>query len=113
MGGHISAYMDEMKEDDEEMYKVHFKGYLDLGLDYDDLEDMYEKAFGLIREDPSPSKGYTFEESDDTEPVEPSAFSFSKTGKEIKKTAKKTYADRRADADAKKARLQAEDEDED
>ena len=28
------------------MYKVHFKGYLDLGLDYDDLEDMYEKAFG-------------------------------------------------------------------
>ena len=83
---------------------------MDLGIDYDDLEDMYEKAFGLIREDPTPGKGYTFEESDDTEPAEPTAFKYSKTGKEYKRTAKKTYAARRADANAKKAALQADED---
>ncbi len=106
MGGHISAYMDDMEEDDEENYAKFFKGYLDQDLDSGDIEGMYEGAHSAIRENPEAVKGFTFDDEG-----EASAFSFSKTGKEIKKTPKKTYAQRRADADAKKKALQEADED--
>lgn len=105
MGAHITAYMEEMEEDDEENYQKFFKGYLDNDLDGGDIEAMYEAAHTAIREDPEPKKGYTFEGDSD----EPTAFVFQKTGKEIKKTAKKTYEQRRADADAKKKALQEAD----
>ncbi len=53
MGEHVADYMREMQEDDEEMYKKHFKEYLDADLEADDLEEMYEKVHSSIREDPS------------------------------------------------------------
>jgi large subunit ribosomal protein L5e len=101
-GGHIAQYMEMMEEDDEENYQKYFKGYNDLELDSSDLEKLYEDVFAAIREDPEAKKGYTFGE-DGTQ----SAFSFSKTGKEIPKTKKTTYAARKAKIAEKKAALVA------
>jgi len=96
MGEHVADYMREMEEDDEENYKKHFKLYLDEDLDADGLEDLYEKVHQSIREDP---------EREAVEKYVPT--------KEGKKTVKKSAAQRKADAAAKKASFQnAGDEDE-
>jgi large subunit ribosomal protein L5e len=104
MGGHIAAYMEDMEEDDEDMFKVHFKGYISNEMDGGDLEAIYEAAHEAIREAPEAVKGYTFDDEGNA-----TAFQFKKTGKEQKKMPKMTFAVRRANADAKKAALQAAD----
>lgn len=102
-GGHVGEYMEMMEEDDEENYKKVFAGYLDEDLGCDDLEGLYEGVHAAIREDPSRKKGFTFDSKGNQ-----SAFEYKKTGKEIKKISKKSYADRRAASNAKKAALNAD-----
>lgn len=94
MGEHVADYMREMEEDDEENYNKHFKSYIDQDLSADDLEELYEKVHASIREDPAKEdKG-----------------AFGAIDKSFKKPVKKTYAQRKADAAAKKAALQAAEE---
>ncbi|AET41602.1 60S ribosomal protein uL18 Ecym_8324 [Eremothecium cymbalariae DBVPG len=52
-GGHVSAYMEELADDDEERYKQLFKGYLEDDIDADAVEDIYAEAHAAIREDPT------------------------------------------------------------
>jgi len=102
-GGHVGEYMEMMEEDDEENYKKVFAAYLDEDLGCDDLEGLYEGVHAAIREDPSRKKGYTFDDEGNQ-----SSFTYTKSGKEIKKIAKKTYEVRKADAAAKKEALNEE-----
>lgn len=96
MGEHVADYMREMEEDDEENYQKHFASYLALDLEADDLEELYEKVHASIREDPTPEEKEAFTAID----------------KSFKRPVKKTYEERKADAAAKKAQLQAADADE-
>lgn len=91
MGEHVAEYMREMEEDDEEMYQKHFSEYIKAEIDADDLEDLYEKVFSAIREDPAREEKPKFTDFD----------------KKYKKPAKASAADRKAKAAAKKAELQA------
>ncbi|XP_070531626.1 large ribosomal subunit protein uL18-like [Ptychodera flava] len=52
-GGHVSNYMKELQDDDEEAYKKQFSQYIKLGIGPDDLEEVYKKAHAAIREDPT------------------------------------------------------------
>mmetsp|Transcript_21619 Transcript_21619/g.43852 ORF Transcript_21619/g.43852 Transcript_21619/m.43852 type:complete len:306 (+) Transcript_21619:32-949(+) len=97
MGVHVADYMREMEEDDEENYQKHFANYLAIETEADDIEELYEKVHASIREDPT------------RDPVE----KFTAIDKSFKKPTKKTYEQRRADASAKKAALNADDSDED
>jgi len=106
-GGHVGQFMEMMAEDDEENFKKVFKSYIDLELGAEDLEGLYESVHAAIREDPSPKKGLTFSEDG-----EQSFCTFKKTGKEWRKTPKKSHADRRASIQTKKAALAADDDDE-
>lgn len=89
MGEHVADYMREMQEDDEEQYKVHFAKWIEAGHEPDDLEELYEEVHSAIRENPARTEIAKFTGFD----------------KSFKKAVKKTYAQRRADADAKKAAL--------
>jgi len=99
MGEHVADYMREMEEDDEENYAKHFSKYIEAGIEADDIEEVFEKVHASIREDPS---------RDEKTP-------FTNIDKSFKRPTKKTFADRKADAAAKKAtfRSAAEEEDED
>jgi large subunit ribosomal protein L5e len=97
MGEHIADYMREMEEDDEENFKRHFSKYLDADVDADGLEELYEKVHASIREDPSRDSGKKFTDID----------------KSFRRPQKKSYEQRKADSNAKKAQLgggDAEDE---
>ena len=83
--------------------KKVFAAYLDEDLGADDLEGLYEGVHSAIREDPSRKKGFTFDGDG-----KQTAFTFTKTGKEIKNVAKLTYEQRRAASNAKKAALNEE-----
>ena len=89
MGEHVSDYMREMEEDDEENYQKHFSAYLAADLDADDLEELYEKVHAAIRDDPSPSEKKAFSGGDN----------------KFKKGVKKSYEERKADSSAKKAAI--------
>lgn len=52
-GGHVSQYMEELADDDEERFSELFKGYLADDIDADSVEDIYSSAHEAIREDPS------------------------------------------------------------
>lgn len=52
-GGHISEYMEELQEDDDEAFKRQFARYLSNGVSADDVEDMYKDAHAAIRADPA------------------------------------------------------------
>jgi large subunit ribosomal protein L5e len=52
-GGHITEYMQELEDDDEEAYKRQFARYIEKGIDADSLEDLYTEAHNKIKEDPS------------------------------------------------------------
>lgn len=101
MGEHIADYMREMEEDDEENFKRHFSRYLEDGIAADEMEELYEKVHASIREDPARVSGEKFTAID----------------KSFRKTQKKTYEQRKADSNAKKAQLgggaDEDDEDED
>jgi large subunit ribosomal protein L5e len=51
-GSHISAYMNELKDEDEEHYKTHFSRYIKHGIKPDDLEALYTKVHAAIRKNP-------------------------------------------------------------
>jgi len=96
MGEHVADYMREMEEDDEENFKRHFSKYLEDKVSADDLEELYEKVHASIREDPSR--------------VSPEKFTA--IDKSFRKPIKKTYEQRKADSNAKKALLGGGDEEE-
>ena len=82
--------MREMEEDDEENYQKHFAKYLDIDVEADDLEDLYSKVHQSIRADPTP---------EEKKPFTPD--------KSYKKGIKKSYEQRKADAQAKKDEIRA------
>jgi len=96
MGEHIADYMREMEEDDEENYNKHFAKFIEADISADDLEELYEKVHASIREDPT------------RDAVE----KFTAIDKSFKKQGKKSYEDRKADSQAKKASFKAADEEE-
>jgi len=52
-GGHIAEYMNNLKENDAEVYKKQFKRYIDAGVDGDSLEKLYTSAHAAIRANPA------------------------------------------------------------
>ncbi|AQZ15062.1 RPL5 (YPL131W) [Zygosaccharomyces parabailii] len=52
-GGHVSQYMEELADDDEERFQELFKGYLADDIDAESIEDIYQKAHEGIRADPT------------------------------------------------------------
>lgn len=51
-GGHVSEYMEELADDDEEKFKQIFAGYIADDIEADDVEEVYIKAHAAIRADP-------------------------------------------------------------
>jgi len=51
-GGHVANYMSHLQEEDAELYKKQFKGYVDAGIEPETVEKMYKKAHAAIRKDP-------------------------------------------------------------
>ncbi|OMJ27444.1 60S ribosomal protein L5 [Smittium culicis] len=51
-GGHVSEYMSQLEEEDEEKYKSHFSRFIAAGIDADSVEDMYKNAHAAIRANP-------------------------------------------------------------
>jgi large subunit ribosomal protein L5e len=51
-GQHVADYMRHLKDDDEDVYKKQFSGFLKDGLEADTLEQMYKKAHAAIRANP-------------------------------------------------------------
>ena len=54
MGTHISKYMKDLMEEDEDSYKRQFSRFIKLGITGDEIEEIYKKAHAAIRADPSP-----------------------------------------------------------
>jgi len=60
-GGHVSAYMAELQEEDPEGYKKQFSQYVAARIDADSMEDMYQAAHKKIRANPArPAKKTAF-----------------------------------------------------
>lgn len=55
LGTHVSEYMEMLKEEDPERYKVAFSKFIEGDLE-EDLEDAYKECHEKIREDPSYTK---------------------------------------------------------
>lgn len=51
-GGHIAEFMESLEEEDDERFKKHFSSYLSDDIGSEDIEEIYEKAYEAIREDP-------------------------------------------------------------
>jgi large subunit ribosomal protein L5e len=54
--GHVGEYMEQMEEDDEEMYKTHFARYLEEDVTAENMEDTWKAVYEKIREDPEHKK---------------------------------------------------------
>jgi len=54
--GHIGEYMEQMEEDDEEMYKTHFARYLEAGVTNENMEETWQAVYDKIRADPAHKK---------------------------------------------------------
>jgi len=52
LGGHVSTYMESLKEEEPEEYAETFKKYIAEGIDADGLEDMYLGVHKAIRANP-------------------------------------------------------------
>jgi large subunit ribosomal protein L5e len=48
-GGHVSEYMESMKEEDAQQYEKMYSGYIAAEVEPDDMEEMYQKAHEKIR----------------------------------------------------------------
>jgi large subunit ribosomal protein L5e len=94
-GEHVNGYMEEMQEEDPELYKVFFAKYIECGHEPGSLEELYEGVHAAIREDPSAAAKKAY-----------------KSDKKYKRAGKKTLAQRKIDSSAKKAALNGEDESE-
>merc|ERR1711957_831681 len=96
-GGHVGEYMEYLEEEDNTKYQQQFAAYLAEDIEADGLEELYEGVHEKIREDPSPLEKKEYKIPDG-----------------FKRKAKKTQAQRKADVqakkDAKKAELEAEEE---
>lgn len=51
-GGHVAEFMEALEEEDDERFKKHFSSYLEDDIGSEDMEELYEKAYEAIREDP-------------------------------------------------------------
>jgi len=58
-GGHIAEYMEELQEEDPELFEKQFASYSAEGVAGGDLEEMYEGVHEAIREHPLPKKTNT------------------------------------------------------
>lgn len=98
MGGHVGEYMEYLDEEDNAKYQEHFAAYIENEMEADGLEELYESVHEKIREDPSPSEKNAFEPD-----------------KSFKRKSKLTLDERKARVEvkkeAKKAKLEADDED--
>jgi large subunit ribosomal protein L5e len=96
-GGHVGEYMEYLEEEDNQKYQEHFAKYIENDVEADGLEELYEKVHEKIREDPSPSEKKDFSPD-----------------KSFKRKPKLTYDERKAAVqakkDAKKAELEADDD---
>ncbi|KAI9329988.1 hypothetical protein BDR26DRAFT_912622 [Obelidium mucronatum] len=64
LGGHVSDYMAELEEDDEDSYKRQFSQYIAKEISPDDFEELYEKAHEAIRENPERiAKAHSYDEA--------------------------------------------------
>lgn len=52
-GGHVSDYMKQLQEEDDDKYKRQFGKYIAAGITADNLEEIYKNAHSKIRADPS------------------------------------------------------------
>jgi len=55
--GHVSEYMKQLQEDDEEKYSKQFKRYVAAGINADKLEGVYVAAHKAIRANPTKARG--------------------------------------------------------
>jgi len=55
-GGHVSDYMENLEEEDDEKFKKVFSRYLADGVEPGDLTELYAEAHKAIRENPKPEK---------------------------------------------------------
>lgn len=98
-GGHVGEYMEYLEEEDNQKYQEHFASFIANDVEADGLEELYEAVHAAIREDPSPAAKKDFSPD-----------------KQYKRKAKLTHDERKANVqakkDAKKAELEAEDDDE-
>jgi len=95
-GGHVSAYMKQLQEDDEEAYNKQFKRYVDAGISHGDLEGLYTKAHAAIRKEPTKPRG----------PLELGAFKTRKAAKpKDEKFPKKYYQQQKKSLKQRKARV--------
>jgi len=56
-GEHVSDYMKQLKEDDEESYNRQFKRFIEANIAPESLPSIYKKAHELIRADPNKKRG--------------------------------------------------------
>lgn len=52
-GVHVQEWMDNLKEEDPERYKVAFSKFIEADVEPDSLEEMYKECHGKIRADPT------------------------------------------------------------
>jgi len=52
LGGHVSSYMESLKEEEPEEYEEKFKKYIQKGVDAEGMEDMYLNVHKAIRANP-------------------------------------------------------------
>ncbi|KAF8014047.1 hypothetical protein BT93_H0013 [Corymbia citriodora subsp. variegata] len=78
-GGHVSAYMSSLIEDEPEKYQSHFSEYIKKGVEPDDFEALYKKVHAAIRADPNMKK------SDKPAPKEHKRFNLKKLTYEERK----------------------------
>lgn len=56
MGKHVADYMKSLEEEDSEAFKRQFSQYIKLGINADQIENLYKNAHAAIRADPTTSK---------------------------------------------------------
>merc|ERR1712060_355035 len=99
-GGHVAEYMDLVNEEDPDRYQKQFSKYIELDLEGDSLEEMYQGAHEKIREDPS----FTPTDKED---------SYENKNPQPKKTKEEKLASIAAKKASMKAALEAADDDDD
>jgi len=52
-GGHVTEYMELLMDEDADLYKRQFAGYIKNGIEASGLEALYKKAHAAIRKDPA------------------------------------------------------------
>jgi large subunit ribosomal protein L5e len=55
-GGHVAEYMEDLEDEDPELFEKQFAKYAELGIGSGDVEEMYQGVHKAIREHPLPKK---------------------------------------------------------